>query len=468
MLGLGVFSDSLKPISVFLGADIAALRLLFSILSAYPIAIFYRKYIYGREKNIHHLFFICTGLLLGYLNYGSDILHPITAIAITYVLLAVLGGTSLAVACVFIFNMIYLSIGYMAMSTESYDINWTMPQCVLVLRLIGVAFDYFDGHQKEDTLSADSKKYMLKSLPHPLEFFGFAVFPATFMVGPQFPMRRYQSYVAGEFGDQSNPRNPPESESAALKRFGLGVLYLMLFQILGVLVSDEFLISDGFKNTSFLWKHFLLGLWGRYTLYKYVCCWLLAEGGCILFGITYNGVDESGKKQWNGLENIKLSLIENTKEFGDYIKSFNINTNQWVGHYVFKRLKFLGNRNLSQLGALMFLAVWHGYHSGYFLTFFIEFLVIYMERDIKSIVKSNRALSQFFDQSIVDIVLNFLLRLYTFVFMGFCLVPFSFLTLEKYWAVLRSINYSGLILYGLYPLVWGPILRAALTGKRRD
>ncbi|XP_045468729.1 lysophospholipid acyltransferase 5 isoform X2 [Harmonia axyridis] len=468
MFGLAIIiRDALKPLSVILGTDIAALLLLLSILSAYPFAIFYRKFIYGREKIIQHLYFVTTGLILGYVNYGNDMIHPLAAMAASYAFLAFLGGTSLAVAAVFIFNMLYLLIGYYIMSTDSYDINWTMPHCVLVLRLIGVAFDYYDGQQNEEKLGTDSKKYMLKYLPNPLEFLGFACFPASFMVGPQFPMKRYQNFIDGQFGDK-DPLKAPESEIAALRRFGLGLLYLLLFQLLGMLVSDDFIISEGFERNSFFWKHILLGVWGRYTLYRYISCWLLAEGGCILFGITYNGIDENGKKEWNGLQNIKLSLIENTKEFGDYIKSFNINTNHWVAHYIFKRLKFLGNRNLSQLGALFFLAVWHGYHSGYFLTFFVEFLVIYMERDIKYIIKANQNLSQFFDQAAVDIVVSFILRIYSFIFMGFCLIPFVFLTFEKYWVVLGHINYSGLIMFGLYPVIWGPILRAIVVDKRRD
>jgi len=33
--------------------------------------------------------------------------------------------------------------------TETYDIKWSMPQCVLTLRLIGLAFDLFDGKKLE-------------------------------------------------------------------------------------------------------------------------------------------------------------------------------------------------------------------------------------------------------------------------------------------------------------------------------
>lgn len=92
--------------------------------------------------------------------------------------------------------------------------------------------------------------------------------------------------------------------------------------------------------------------------------------------------EEEGVVKWNGVENIKLFIFENTTEFNHYIKSFNVNTNYWVGHYIYKRLKFLGNRHVSQLTALLFLAVWHGFHSGYYVCFFMEYMVMYMERDV--------------------------------------------------------------------------------------
>ena len=37
--------------------------------------------------------------------------------------------------------------GYVSMGYVDYDISWTMPQCVLCLRLIGVAIDVYDGGQ---------------------------------------------------------------------------------------------------------------------------------------------------------------------------------------------------------------------------------------------------------------------------------------------------------------------------------
>lgn len=99
-------------------------------------------------------------------------------------------------------------------------------------------------------------------------------------------------------------------------------------------------------------------------------------------GLTHNGYDDKGQILWNGVENVKISVLENTTQFNHYIQSFNVNTNHWVGHYVYKRLKFMNNRLISQAAALLFLAVWHGFHTGYYVCFLHEFLVMYMEKDV--------------------------------------------------------------------------------------
>ena len=54
----------------------------------------------------------------------------------------------------------------------------------------------------------------------------------------------------------------------------------------------------------------------------------------------------------------------------------------WHGRYVFKRLKFLGSKELSQLITLFFLALWHGLYSGYFMNFAFEFFIVLFEKQV--------------------------------------------------------------------------------------
>ncbi|XP_028131900.1 lysophospholipid acyltransferase 5 [Diabrotica virgifera virgifera] len=453
----------LSGLSALVGTTEPALKLLLTLLAGYPLALIHRKYLYNKERSLHHLFFITSGFLLGYWNYGGAIFHSVLAAFFTYCTLSILKGTSLSVAIVFLFNIGYLLIGYFYTSTESYDITWTMPQCIITLRLIGVAFDLYDGHQPVETLSSDSKKLALVQKPSILEIFGHSFFPSGFLIGPQFSMKRYLEFIDGHYNTRDGP---PDSVVAAIKRGATGVAYLTIFQTIGSFVSDDYMLSDEFAQTCFFKRMLLLGLWGRYTLYKYISCWLLTEGACILFGIAQNGKDEKGHVKWDGVENIKLYIFENTTEFNHYIKSFNVNTNNWIAHYIYKRLKFLGNRQLSQLASLLFLAVWHGFHDGYYICFLFEFMVIYMERDIKSIVNSNDSLKNFFALPQLQLPLQIILRIYTFVFMGWCLLPFAFLKFSKYWHAMANVSYVGIILFVLWPFVYSPLIRIVLKKMR--
>ena len=51
-------------------------------------------------------------------------------------------------SCDWLFQL-YLVIGYYfeVVSGKEYNISWTMPHCVLTLRLTAVAFDLYDGQK---------------------------------------------------------------------------------------------------------------------------------------------------------------------------------------------------------------------------------------------------------------------------------------------------------------------------------
>jgi lysophospholipid acyltransferase 5 len=56
-----------------------------------------------------------------------------------------------------VLTMSYVSQGYLVVgyyleqvSGKEYNISWTMPQCVLTLRLTAVAFDLYDGAKVSD------------------------------------------------------------------------------------------------------------------------------------------------------------------------------------------------------------------------------------------------------------------------------------------------------------------------------
>ncbi|XP_022668728.1 lysophospholipid acyltransferase 5-like isoform X3 [Varroa destructor] len=345
-----------------LGCTPAALRLLIGVLLGYPLAVVYRWYVHKLVPNAQHIFFTVTGLALIIFNYRWDSLHSLTNIVVVYVFMRMAGRTLAGLAATFIFSLGYLLMGYLFTATDNYDIKWTMPHCILCLRLIGVAFDYYDGGAKDL-----------------------------------------------------------------------------------VILSEEYL-------TQWSWcaRWLFLGLFGTITLHKYVACWLMAEGSCALSGLSYNGRNAHGINQWNGLQNIWVWRFEMTTNFDGFIRAFNINTNKWVAQYIYKRLKFLGNKNVSHIVALGFLALWHGFHMGYYICFLNEFLVMKFERDVSQIIDSfPRVRNVVYHEKLQWLRLIFM-KIYVASLFGYCLVPFILLKPYKFHQVYASFYYVPSILLAIW------------------
>ncbi|KAJ8687717.1 hypothetical protein QAD02_023511 [Eretmocerus hayati] len=452
------------------GAPPDAVYLILSLVFGFPLALIHRKTLYGKCPKKQHYYFALCGLLIALFNYGWSTINPIAAILATYFILKILGGTSNAVIVTFVFNMTYLLYGYYTTATEEYDIKWTMPQCVLTLRLIGLAFDVSDGQKKEDRLSESQKKTALREQPSLLETAAFCFFPGSFLIGPQFSMRRYLDYVNGKLidteSDSEGNRKPPDSWQPGINRALVGFIYLAAYQFGTMYVSDQYLLSPEFEKVGFIKRCFLLGLWGRCNLYKYISCWLITEGVCIAFGLTYNGKDEKGVDKWNGCANVNLITFENATEFNHYIMSFNINTNHWCLEYIYKRLRFLGSKLYSQLVTLLFLSIWHGLHSGYYLCFFMEFIIMYLEKDLKPVLVKNEKLKNLLQESFLfRAIIWSILKVYTFVFMGYSLIPFVLLSYSRYIKVYSSFYFMGHVIFLSYPLV-APYIKKFLRPPR--
>lgn len=434
-------------IAEFVGASEPAFRLLLTILAGYPLAAIYHRFIVNKEQKFHHLYFASTGILLCYFNYGNDVCHSFISVLITYFWSKYALNSQFFIIVNFIFHMSYLLIGYYYTESDKYDIKWTMPQCILSLRLIGFIYDISDGQKllsesSKNELSNDQKERALAitEIPSLLELLGFVYFPASFLVGPQYPYRRYKRFISKEFSIYK------DSLRNGLIRFGCGLFYLTVRQIGSTYIPDDYLLSDEYKNYGFIKKLILLGIWGKLTLYKYIACWLLAEGALMCFGLTFLKIDENGKEDWSGCTNVRILTFEKVNKLGDYIPSFNVNTNNWVAMYIYKRLKFLGNRMISQAASLLFLAVWHGFHSGYYICFSLEFIFVTFERQFQSMYdKFSKNHQQLLQSNLIQVLIIITQKLYTFVMIGWCLIPFVYFDYTNYFLVFSTVYYFGFI-----------------------
>ncbi|XP_040190739.1 lysophospholipid acyltransferase 5-like [Rana temporaria] len=446
-----------------LGASEPALRLILSIFIGYPLALFQRHFLFKKQPSHIHLFNTVTGLCIAYFNFGSQLYHSLLCVVLHFLILRLMGRTVTAVITGFCFQLGYLLFGYYYTATDDYDIKWTMPHCVLTLKLIGLGFDYYDGGRAMTSLTPEQQRYAVLGVPTLMEVCGFSYYYGGFLVGPQFPMVKYLSLVKGELSDVEG--QIPNSVVPAMKRLCLGLFFLTVYMVLGPYLPDSYFLTEEYANQPLWYRCVYMTVWGKITLYKYVTCWLVTEGVCILSGLGYNEKDDRGEPRWDACANMKVWQFETTPLFTGTIASFNINTNDWVARYVFKRLRFLGNKAISQAAALFFLAIWHGLHSGYLLCFSLEFLIVVVEKKAIELVRDSPLLSQISSMSLLRPPIYLVQQLIHWLFMGYPLVAFCLFTWDKWLKVYLSVYFMGHLFF-LLLLFALPYVRLVLVQKK--
>lgn len=146
------------------------------------------------------MFILATGLALSAFNFGRDTQHSLIAVVVTYLMLKLFGPSRYLRIGSFVFHMVYLLAGYYYTESETYDIKWTTPHCVLVLRLIGLTFDICDTDAfKKGAKVKEMDFYGIEKTPSFLEMASYVYFPGSFLVGPQFPYRLYERFINKDF-----------------------------------------------------------------------------------------------------------------------------------------------------------------------------------------------------------------------------------------------------------------------------
>jgi lysophospholipid acyltransferase 5 len=127
--------------------------------------------------------------------------------------LLIIPNRTISLILVFLGALAHLLIGYALISTDcmhslslllfigvtlpaAYDIDYTTAQSVLCLRMIGFAWDVFDGGRAESVLEHDQKENRIQTLPNLLAVYGYFYFPGGFLIGPQFTYKLYSRFIS--------------------------------------------------------------------------------------------------------------------------------------------------------------------------------------------------------------------------------------------------------------------------------
>ena len=132
-------------VSSKLGIPEESVNLFISLLMSYPICIVYNTHFLNKPKSIKLFYYFFFGLSLVYFNFGLKTIHSLLVCLFCYTVLNIF-NIQTALILNFTVPLIYLIYGcYVTQIGSKYTITWTLPQCVLTLKLIAISFDIYDG-----------------------------------------------------------------------------------------------------------------------------------------------------------------------------------------------------------------------------------------------------------------------------------------------------------------------------------
>lgn len=433
-------------------------RAILALIVNYQLA-FIERWFFGSQK-MHqkinsrlpqHLYHIICAVVIMLWNCAEDSKHMLICVLAQYAILKIgtgLNARKLALAVTWVFQMgYYLKIGIFAdkdYADKEYGFTWTTPHCVLVLRCIMLATDVYDGGKSEKLLKWDQKETSLKKSPGFIETVAYMAYYGAVLIGPQFTLSHYRNFIDGKYIKKCKETFFAETRKLAIQKLVLGVALVGLYGVVGPMLSVEHLKENAFFERSLPSRIGYIYIMGWLQFYKYLSMWLISEGALILAGVgtveTKNRKTQELVLDHSQCENVKVGLITTCNVMLEFVDGFNINTNKWVMNYCFKRLAFLGNKNVSQLASLAFLALWHGFNFGYFTCFFYEFMTIFAEKELLA----RGILVRGYKGNKFRAILQKFVQVHTIG--AYCMIDFNLLEWQAFWPVWKSVFFYGHLL----------------------
>eukprot|EP01035_Chromulina_nebulosa_P033094 gene33094-44290_t len=273
--------------------------------------------------------------------------------------------------------------------------DFTGTQMVLTMKLTSFAYNLYDGTADKDNVFPskphedkrkakvyqDRAKFAIRSLPNPLEFFGYIYCFTCILAGPAFEYNDYKDSIEGTaFQKTADQKIPSSKEEAVVKKPstilpGLQrLLVAVISLVLHLQVAARFPIKKLFDkefiaSTEYLYRYFFMYMALNGDRLKYYFAWKVAEGASILGGFGFEGFDKEGKEiGWKGVENVNILGCEFAPN----------RTQGWLERYTYHRTN-------KSLNATYFVsAFWHGLYPGFFMFFMSVPLLTNVERLIKA------------------------------------------------------------------------------------
>ncbi|KAF2715232.1 membrane-bound O-acyltransferase domain-containing protein 5 [Pleomassaria siparia CBS 279.74] len=389
--GLLLTNVRLLRTSIFSRINHQAVKLIFSFYLSYPLAAVLKRIPDQKpwQKNFfiigHVIIIVAMFYLIGLFDLWGGLQTLLISAGGAYAISRQIDSPFMPWIG-FVFLMGHMSISHIArMRVEDpSSVDITGAQMVMVMKLTAFCWNVQDGRLPESELSEFQKEHMIKELPGIIDYLGYVFFFPSLMAGPAFDYCDYRRYISttmfalppGTDPSKAPPtrkkRKIPRSGTPSVIKAIYGTIWIFAFLKFSAWYNTEALLGPEYMKYWFPRRVFQLYMLGFTTRMKYYGVWSLAEGGCILSGIGYNGVDPAtGRAKWDRLTNIKPIDIETAQNTRAFLGNWNINTNSWLRNYMYLRVTPKGKKPgfRATLATFVTSAFWHGFYPGYYLAF---------------------------------------------------------------------------------------------------
>ncbi|XP_052740257.1 lysophospholipid acyltransferase 6 isoform X2 [Bicyclus anynana] len=362
-------------------------------------------------------------------------------------------------------SMLYLSclhVHRQMYHTGDYTLDITGPLMVITQRVTSLAYSLQDNLTKKEINANSVEQSSVKDqsrmvkIPSPLEYFSYTLAFQTLMCGPVVFYTDYITFIEGDVINEkkniSRDSKEPSPRLAVLYKVAgsvaAAVLYLSLAKKYPLTALEE--LTDPTSEVARSWSMFYL-LWYAYlsTLVvrcKYYHAWLLSEAICNNSGMGFNGYDNNGSPKWDKMSNIDVFGFEFAQNFRDAVSSWNKNTNAWLRTVAYER----GGAAWRTARVYALSALWHGFHPGYYLTFFAGGLFTVAAKKVRAFARP-----MFLQSRPKKLLYDALTFATTRVAMTYATVPFVLLHLSP------SLAFYGKLYYSLHFVALGAIFLPA-------
>ncbi|KAF8572516.1 hypothetical protein P879_00130 [Paragonimus westermani] len=327
-----------------------------------------------------HAFELAVGIFILYIGYGPNVIHLFLQAVPAYLMLVFL-PLSFAQYGILIFSMTYLSGVhiYQLMTNGENSVDISAPLMVQTQKLSSLAFNINDGVKLATGTPVLRDSHRLNAInrrPRLLQLGGYLFCFHNCMIGPFMFFADYLRFIEGREADRlgdpmlkqrfiENQDEWRRARSELWKQLKLLLIHTLLtIWAFSNFQPDQF-VSEDFIRKNLFQKYIFLCVACFAFRQKFYFAWTMSCVANLSAGFGFSGFDSQGQPEYRFATNIYFLAIEMGSSTKSILDAWNTATTRWLRDCIYDRVP----KQYAVWAVFFASAIWHGFHSGFYLAF---------------------------------------------------------------------------------------------------